>query len=230
MFRSLKVRLLQLHWLPFSTYAASKLTQNPQYDPLEPVPNAFLSILSTEAAAQAAINASPIRYRLIADPATSDPPASFPEESALDPSSPSSANPLPKPPPQPGTESIFELRISPSIHYNHREHILSSPLHGNFKPISPSWSSIASDLASRIPNSVAKAGLVDWVTDSTRTIGPAGKAGKGEDESKVQWGRGGGAGFDENKPWRLREKERMERENEVPAVMRGLRSLKKDEP
>lgn len=40
-----------------------------------------------------------------------------------------------------------------------------------------------------------------------------------EKESKIQWGR---VVSEAGKPWRLREKERVEREKDVPAVMKGL--------
>jgi len=87
----------------------------------------------------------------------------------------------------------------------------------------------------RIPESIAKAGLIDWVTDSARVSGygrssRARKANGGEDAEEegkpaVQWGRGAGVGWEEmKKPWRLRDKERVGREKDVPWVMKGLKS------
>jgi hypothetical protein len=91
----------------------------------------------------------------------------------------------------------------------------------------------------RIPESIAKAGLIDWVTDSARvssgarslrtgkTRGTGGGGFEGEDEEKttVQWGRGGAVGWEEmKKPWRLRDKEQARRQKDVPWVMRGLKS------
>ncbi len=46
-----------------------------------------------------------------------------------------------------------------------------------------------------------------------------------EGKRKAEWGRGAGVGWEETKPWRLRDRERRERETQVPAVMRGLKAL-----
>lgn len=52
-----------------------------------------------------------------------------------------------------------------------------------------------------------------------------GEDGEEEGKAAVQWGRGGNAGWEEmKKPWRLRDKERVGREQDVPWVMRGLKS------
>jgi hypothetical protein len=88
----------------------------------------------------------------------------------------------------------------------------------------------------RIPESIAKAGLIDWVTDSARlsSDGRSARTRKanggencedGEEKATVQWGRGGGVGWEEmKKPWRLRDRERVGREKDVPWVMKGLKS------
>jgi hypothetical protein len=87
----------------------------------------------------------------------------------------------------------------------------------------------------RIPESISKAGLIDWVTDSarvssngrslrTRKADGSNYEGDGE-KTTVQWGRGGGVGWEEmKKPWRLRDRERVGREKDVPWVMKGLKS------
>jgi hypothetical protein len=79
--------------------------------------------------------------------------------------------------------------------------------------------------------------LIDWVTDSARASSGARGSGaenggeEGDEKLTVQWGSGGGAtGWEEmKKPWRVRDRERVMREESVPWVMKGLKSRPKGE-
>ncbi|KAI9742216.1 MAG: hypothetical protein M1818_004116 [Claussenomyces sp. TS43310] len=126
------------------------------------VPNAFLSILATPEAARRAIAASPIRYRLVSNVSPSSTSStSSTSSSNLDTTTPSTNPNQPTPP----TPQTFELRISPSQHPHHHS-VRASPLHASYTPISTRRSPIAADLAARIPSSIHKPGLCDWVSDS----------------------------------------------------------------
>jgi hypothetical protein len=65
------------------------------------------------------------------------------------------------------------------------------------------------------------------MTDSARVGSSRGFRGE---EGKIEWGRGAGVGWEETKPWRLRDKEREKRMAEIPWVMRGLRLSGEGQP
>jgi hypothetical protein len=195
-----------------------------QYDPTSTLPDAFISILSSESGALAAINASPIRYRIINEasaPITAEQQATNQANDAAETSNsgnPPSETALPTVA-EPTAETIFELRVSPSTHA-HAASIASSPLYSSFTPVSPHRSAIAADLDNRIPDSITKPGLLDWATDSAR-VGPNRTF---REEEKTQWGRSAGVGSEDTKPWRIRDRERKQREEGVHWVMRDLAS------
>jgi hypothetical protein len=198
-----------------------------QNDPTQLVPDAFLSILRTPDAARAAIDASPIRYRLIPNSPAPQQSSLAPIKSIVD----SSDAPTPSNE-QEEDESIFEIRISPS-HYRHDLAISTSPLYRSYKPVDPSHSSIAADLSSRIPHSISSAAFCDWVTDAQGQMagftvdveGDDGQVGNGngardtKTKFKTNWSR---VGTESTMPWRIRDRLKETRENEIPAVMKGL--------
>jgi hypothetical protein len=150
-----------------------------KYYPRDPVSNAFLALFTSESVAKSAINASPVRYRLISSspqspssysPSTDSSPAQLETESA-------SFSPM-----QPGTapeeitldsmpyeeeEKMFQINIS-STTFDHSKFLaspISNPLSGPYKPIAPHNSMIAASLQRNIPAALWTPGLRDWDTD-----------------------------------------------------------------
>lgn len=187
----------------------------------EGVPNAFITIFNKTKSAEQVIDSSPIRYRLIAEPAPDtaalDPTKTYdgppdtrsPEMKALDavhegediadaPDSSTEKN-------QTSQERIFEIRLSTS-QYPHRQIIQRGPLYGSWKPISPRRSAIAADLIGKIPREKLLGGLRDWETGALGTIAAHGT-------SSDDWSEeSGGASsvqtshWNDSMPWRLRGK------------------------
>jgi hypothetical protein len=79
----------------------------------------------------------------------------------------------------------------------------STPLHGPYQPVSRSRSPIAADLLERLPPSIGRSGLADWVTDSigtgtgTRGAGALGFASE-KKNSRIRDGSNGGLRGDGN--------------------------------
>jgi len=182
-----------------------------KYHPSTPVPNAFLTLFNTASAATEALNQSPIRYRLM--PVSSEPEASAPEPLGSTVAQPTTSYPNPQ------DEKIFELHFS-STTFDHDTYLDSpstNPLHGPFRPVSPTKSYIASSLDDVIAPSLWAPGLKDWETDGfrltdTQTPNPEVQPGQGKMRTSVEW--------------RVAQRERKRREMAVPVVMKGLRPLR----
>jgi hypothetical protein len=119
------------------------------------VPNAFLSIFKDESAAQAALNASPMRYRLITD----EVPGMTDKSDKLD---------VPNAPPSvqaPEDEKVFELSISTS-QFDHQHYIENEPMFGPWKPMDRKNSFFGGGL--ELPHSLMSSGLRDWEMNSSK--------------------------------------------------------------
>ncbi|RKF72005.1 putative pal1-like protein [Golovinomyces cichoracearum] len=130
-----------------------------EYHPVSPVGNAFLVIFKTTVAAQAVLNASPIRYRIIsAHNSTGNENESSPSSDATTVGS---------------NEQEFVLSISPTT-FSHEKFLhsrVTNPLHDRFFPMLPRMSLIASALSRHIPhNTLSGTGLMDWDTGRGRGI------------------------------------------------------------
>lgn len=204
------------------------------------VPNAFIGIMASVQGKEAAVDASPVRYEVAIGHSAGfvhdmgrggqDDGQSRAEDTDMETTVPSSEglkrqekkaardhSSSPRLTPLPKTKTI-ELRISHSS-YPHTTSIRQSPLYGPYTPVPYNRSAIAADLSERIPNSIAKQGLCDWVTDSisasARSTGRSSEervGGKGG----VDWGRVGGSKG--TTPWRILERERRAKEE---AMLRG---------
>ncbi|ESZ96862.1 hypothetical protein SBOR_2727 [Sclerotinia borealis F-4128] len=128
-----------------------------KHHPVAPVQNAFITIFSSETAAQEIINASPVRFRLIVEP---DPLASSPVPQN------SSSGGI-KPPAQKPIEKVFSLslNITRYTHDQYISHPLTNPMYGPFKPIDPKRSGIAAHLSKGLESSMWSKGLADWESD-----------------------------------------------------------------
>lgn len=126
-----------------------------QYDSRS-IPNAFLSLYTTESACHDIINACPVRYRLISVDATDEefPPAiDFTGEDA------NKIAPVQE-------EKIFELNASTTT-FDHISYLTAprtNPLHEYYTPVATNESYIAASLAQNIPKSLWSKGLQDWET------------------------------------------------------------------
>ncbi|RKF57324.1 putative pal1-like protein [Erysiphe neolycopersici] len=147
-----------------SNYGEVNMFRSLKYHPISPTGNAFAVIFGTEASAQAALNASPIRYRIlmsdkISSTTTADANAAAATSTTMT--------------PDVGEIQEFALHISPTS-FCHEKFIMSrftNPLHGPFFPIHPHLSLIGSSLMQYIKsNSLAGPGLLDWDTDRGRGI------------------------------------------------------------
>jgi hypothetical protein len=123
------------------------------------VPSAFLSVFKDEAAAQAVVSASPVRYRLVSDAAPSA--ALRAEPNGVE------ANTDTR-----GTreetedkEKVFELSVSPS-QFDHEHYIANEPLFGPWIPVDRKHSFFGGGL--EIPRSLMSSGLRDWETDGRK--------------------------------------------------------------
>jgi hypothetical protein len=197
-----------------------------KYYPRDPVSNAFLALFTSESAAKSAINASPVRYRLISSspqsPSSHSPPPARSETEAgtFSPMQPGTApeevNPSPDSMPYAEEEKMFQINIS-STTFDHRKFLaspISNPLSGPYKPIAPHNSMIAASLQRNIPASLWTPGLRDWDTD--RAIW---RNDENFDESDEVEGK--------KKKSRHFAEERM-RKREVPRVMMGLKGLREE--
>ncbi|CZR67710.1 uncharacterized protein PAC_17609 [Phialocephala subalpina] len=168
-----------------------------------PVHNAFRALFASQSSVTDLINASPLRYRLVAE-------TSPPTSSSSSPEAPTEQ--------QEEQGTTFSLNASPTT-FNHNEYLSGStnPLHGPFRPIPPKYSYIGSSLERIVPESLWSKGLIDWETD------------KGED---LQNGREDGARIstageagDRNAAGLQRVHIRLQNEAKIPDVMYGLRRL-----
>jgi hypothetical protein len=180
------------------------------------VPNAFLSLFSSEAAAKDAINASPIRYRLISEPSQSPSPTASLDTSPAEEAQAEATETKPA-----EDEKIFELHVSHSD-FDHALYLTSpktNPLHGPFKPVDPKYSYIAASLDRSVPKSLWAAGLKDWETDSVKwRNGPV-----LERELEISQGMMG-----TSVAHRVAQRERRRREKAIPRAMSGLRALREE--
>ncbi|TQS36514.1 hypothetical protein Golomagni_03036 [Golovinomyces magnicellulatus] len=142
-----------------SKYGEVSMFRSLKYHPVSPVGNAFLVIFKTTVAAQAVLNASPIRYRIISahhstDNKNNSPPSS--DTTTAD-----------------SNEKEFVLSISPTT-FSHEKFLhsrITNPLHDRFFPMLPRMSLIASALSQHIPhNTLSGTGLMDWDTGRGRGI------------------------------------------------------------
>jgi hypothetical protein len=120
------------------------------------VPNAFLSVFSDEAAAQAAVNASPMRYRLFSDVAPSAGSEAHKKsaEGEAETRAPSGEQ-----------DKLFELNLSPSK-FDHEHYIANEPLFGPWIPVDRKHSFFGGGL--EVPRSLMSSGLRDWDTDGRK--------------------------------------------------------------
>lgn len=176
------------------------------------VTNAFIGIFENENARNQAIEASPLNYSLIIEEAV-DPALHAGENIATGPQNSRHVNKY-------RTQSRtveYELRISPSS-YDHAASIKRSPLYGPFDPVPRNRSHVAADLAARIPDSVGKAGMCDWVTDS---IGAAGSRGRSKGGA-VAWERSGAAV--KSVPWRILDKAKADKDAKIKSLTKDLKA------
>ncbi|RDL40361.1 Uncharacterized protein BP5553_00340 [Venustampulla echinocandica] len=190
-----------------------------KYHPKAPVPNAFLSMFRTEAAAVAALNQSPIRYRLMPnDSQSEDPSTETLLGSTLTPPDHAPAEPSTA---KPNDEKIFELHISTTT-IDHERYLRSpstNPLYGPFIPISPVKSYIAASLDAVISPSMWAPGLKDWETDGSQLGG--GKVADLESEP-------GQSMPVTSIEWRVNRRQTRRREKLIPKVMMGLKNLRQE--
>jgi hypothetical protein len=160
------------------------------------VPNAFLSVFRDEAGAQAVINASPLRYRLISDAGPSLEPKAEMHVGGGD------AENLVTDEGPGEQEKVFELHLSHS-QFDHDHYIANGPLFGPWEPVDRKNSFFGGGL--EVPRSLMSSGLRDWDTDGrkwrtarddvegvgvaleglrVRSIGPNGS---GKDGISTQW-------------------------------------------
>jgi hypothetical protein len=195
-----------------------------KYYPRDPVSNAFLALFTSESAAKSAINASPVRYRLISSspqsPSSYSPPAqSETETGTFSPMQPGTAPEEVTPDstvPYEEEEKMFQINIS-STSFDHRKFLaspISNPLSGPYKPIAPHNSMIAASLQRNIPASLWTPGLRDWDTD--RAIW---RNDETFDESDEVEGK--------KRKSRHFTAERMKK-RELPRVMMGLKGLREE--
>ncbi|KAI6249530.1 hypothetical protein HI914_01284 [Erysiphe necator] len=134
-----------------SNYGEVSMFRSLKYHPISPTGNAFAVIFDTQASAQAALDASPVRYRIISDQFSSS------NSTVMD------GNKIQE----------FALHISPTS-FSHEKFLTSrftNPLHGPFFPVHPHNSLIGSSLMQYIKsNSLGGPGLLDWDTDRGRGI------------------------------------------------------------
>ncbi|KIN05772.1 hypothetical protein OIDMADRAFT_97786, partial [Oidiodendron maius Zn] len=130
-----------------------------KYHPKNPVPNAFLSVFTDENAAQAVVNASPMRYRLV-----SDATANIAHEAQQNIKT-GEANTQAMEDDASGQEKVFELHVSPS-QFDHEHHIANDPLFGPWTPMDRKHSFFGGGL--EIPRSLMSSGLRDWETDGRK--------------------------------------------------------------
>lgn len=178
-----------------------------KYHPRTPVPNAFLSIFHDEQAAKKIINTSPIRFRILPGPESSE--ATLPSTDQTGTRIKSDG---------PTEERIFELKASHSK-FDHQTHIASQPLYGPFRPVHPKYSYIASLLHREIAPSLWSKGMGDWETDSLRWTKPAVNT-KDEERSEL---RSGGDRAIAGREVRARLQRR--KMSDLPSVMKGLKAL-----
>lgn len=175
-----------------------------QYVPSSNVSNAFFGLFTTESAAQDIINASPIRYRLIAEAPSADPSDPLFSVSPAEDATKKPAEP-------PAEETMFELNATPTT-LDPTKYVRDpyfNPLHGPYKPVSEKRSYIAASLADNIPNSLWSDGLKDWETANLRWTHEQAPDGKSTASPALMF-----------------HKRRRERtESKTPRVMRGLRQL-----
>ncbi|POS86889.1 hypothetical protein EPUL_001051 [Erysiphe pulchra] len=144
-----------------SKYGEVSIFRSLKYHPISPTGNAFAVIFSTHASAQAALDASPIRYRILMSDkistTTTTSTSKTPDNNDI----------------TSGEIQEFALHLSPTS-FCHEKFITSrftNPLHGPFFPIHPHMSLIGSSLMQYIKsNSLAGPGLLDWDTDRGRGI------------------------------------------------------------
>jgi hypothetical protein len=207
-FRSLKVGFQHLNCNP---KIDSK--QYPQYEPRQKVPNAFIALFTTESAAKDLINASPIRYSLLAEAPPLDPSSEpFFSEVVPNPELKDVDGSDTKPTQE---EKFFELNASVST-FDHIKYLTapsSNPLHGPFAPIDARRSYIAMSLGKVIPNSLWSKGLKDWETANLkwRDIGVETTEGGSGEEASLEY--------------QFAMRERKRKEETRPRVMRGLTKL-----
>lgn len=172
--------------------------------PSSKVPNAFFGLFTTEAAAQDIVNASPIRYRLIAEAPSADPSdpvfSVTPAEDALK-----------NPEEHPAEETMFELNATPTS-WDATKYVRDpyfNSLHGPYEPVSENRSYIAASLANNVPNSLWSDGLKDWETANLRWTYEQAPGGRATSSSALMFHK--------------RQRERTE--SKTPIVMRGLRQF-----
>lgn len=123
------------------------------------MPSAFLSVFKDEAAAQAVVSASPVRYRLVSDAAPSAAPRAEPNGVEADTDTRGTREETED------KEKVFELSVSPS-QFDHEHYIANEPLFGPWIPVDRKHSFFGGGL--EIPRSLMSSGLRDWETDGRK--------------------------------------------------------------
>ena len=176
-------------------------------------------MFNSESAATDAINASPIRYRLISEPSQSKIPYTTSPDSLL--SEDAEANPTKTKPAE--EDKVFELHVSTSD-FDHTLYLtnpMTNPLRGPFKPIDSRYSYIAGALDRSVPKSLWAAGLKDWETDSVKRRNVAVL---GQEQALETGERTMGVRVKHV----VAQRERRRKEKALPKVMRGLRALREE--
>lgn len=183
------------------------------------MPSAFLSIFRDESAAQAVVNASPMRYRLVSDAAPNE--AHKAEQNAME----GKTDARITEDENGEQEKVFELSASHS-QFDHEHYIANEPMFGPWTPIDRKHSFFGGGL--EIPRSLMSSGLRDWETNGLkwRNVGGdlEGAAAPLEGLGVRNLGANGSGKDGVNTQWRVdqRRKKRLEEEWKE-GVMGGLK-------